>query len=343
MKERILELIRKNSGKITFKNLLNEFNIGRNELNKVLLELKLDGEILQVGNKYKIFPNDLYLGSITISSSGRKYIFHDGEKISVASNFFNDIFLNDVVAFRINDNNEAEIISIVDRTLGKMTCEVKLIDGKKIIIPFHEGININLDDSVLNKLYDGDIIVVNITPDNIQGINECEYIETIGRRDDPLIDDLAIALNYGFDNIYDEEYMDEVDKFPTFVTEKEVTDRADFRSQQSFTIDGIDTKDMDDGVYAEMLENGIIRVYVHIADVSHYVKKNSRIFERACEKTTSLYLNNSVFHMLHHIISNGICSLNPEVDRLTKTVIMDIDKDGNIINYDIVKSVIKSK
>lgn len=342
MKERILEIISKNSGKITFKNLLNEFNIGRNELNKLLLELKLDGQILQVGNKYKLFPDNLYLGSITISSSGRKYIFHDGEKISVASNFLNSVILNDTVAFNINENKEAEIVSIVDRVLGKMTCEIKLIDGKKMVIPFHEGIDVKLDKNVLDKLYDGDIIVVNITNDDMFG-NEYEYIKTIGRRDDPLIDDVANALNFGFDNDYDEEYMKEVYKFPTSVSDNETIGREDFRDQSSVTIDGINTKDMDDGVYAEMREDGIIRVYVHIADVSHYVKKNSRIFERACEKTTSLYLNNSVFHMLHHIISNGICSLNPDADRLTKTVVMDIDKDGKIIDYNIVKSVINSK
>lgn len=342
MKERILEIISKNSGKITFKNLLSEFNIGRNELNKLLLELKLDGQILQVGNKYKLFPDNLHLGSITISSSGRKYIFHDGEKISVASNFLNSVILNDTVAFNINENNEAEIVSIVDRVLGKMTCEIKLIDGKKMVIPFHDGIDIKLDKNVLDKLYDGDIIVVNITNDDMFG-NEYEYIKTIGSRDDPLIDDVANALNFGFDNDYDEEYMKEVYKFPTSVSDNETIGREDYRDQQSVTIDGINTKDMDDGVYAEMREDGIIRVYVHIADVSHYVKKNSRIFERACEKTTSLYLNNSVFHMLHHVISNGICSLNPDADRLTKTVVMDIDKDGNIIDYNIVKSVINSK
>ena len=342
MKERILEIISKNSGKITFKNLLSEFNIGRNELNKLLLELKLDGQILQVGNKYKLFPDNLHLGSITISSSGRKYIFHDGEKISVASNFLNSVILNDTVAFNINENNEAEIVSIVDRVLGKMTCEIKLNDRKKMVIPFHDGIDIKLDKNVLDKLYDGDIIVVNITNDDMFG-NEYEYIKTIGRRDDPLIDDVANALNFGFDNDYDEEYMKEVYKFPTSVSDNETIGREDYRDQQSVTIDGINTKDMDDGVYAEMREDGIIRVYVHIADVSHYVKKNSRIFERACEKTTSLYLNNSVFHMLHHIISNGICSLNPDADRLTKTVVMDIDKDGNIIDYNIVKSVINSK
>ena len=339
MKELIINEIKKNN-KTTFKALLNKFNIGHSELNKLLLELKLDGEILQLGNTYRIFPNDLYIGNITVSSSGRKYIMHNNEKISVASNFLNTIILNDTVTYKLNESNEAEIYTIVNRTLGKMTCEVKTINGKKTIIPFHNDLTIKLPSNILDKLYDGDIILVNI---NSEDTNDITYIKTIGRIDDPLIDDITIALNYGFDNIYDDEYMKEVNKLPTYVSNDEIDGRYDYRDQASFTIDGKYTKDMDDGVYAKMLDDNVIRVYVHIADVSHYIRPNSKIFERACEKTTSLYMNNSVFHMLHHIISNGICSLNENADRLTKTVVMDIDKDGNIINYDIQKSVINSK
>lgn len=343
MNDKILNLIKENDGKLTFKNLMNKINLNKEELQHILLKLKLDGQILQIGNRYHVFPNGLCIGNITISSSGRKYIFYNGEKITVSSNFLNDVILNDVVTFKINNLNEAEINSIVHRPLGKMTCEVKEIDGKKTIIPFHNNLSIKIDNHILDSLMDGDIIAVNIDPEKAEDIYKATFIDKIGRRDDPLIDDVAIAYNFGFDNDYDDEYLSEVDKFPSYVRDEDITDSVDYRNQLSFTIDGANTKDMDDGVYAEMLDNNVIRIYVHIARVSHYVKPGSKVFERACEKTTSLYMNNSVFHMLHHIISNGICSLNPNADRLTKTVIMDIDKDGNIINYDIVNSVINSK
>ena len=339
MKELILDEIKKNNH-ITFKNLLSKFNIGHEELHKLLLEMKLDGVILQLGSNYRVFPDDLYLGNVTVSSSGRKYIMHNNEKIQIASDFLNGIILNDTVSYRLNQDNEAEIYTVVNRSLGRMTCEVKVVNGKKLIIPFHNDIQVKLDDTIVDSLYDGDIIVININPEDT---NDISYIGTIGRRDDPLIDDVTIALNYGFDNIYDSLYMKEVYALPTEVSEDETVGREDYRSQDSFTIDGRYTKDMDDGVYGEMLPSGNIRIYVHIADVSHYIKIGSKIFERACEKTTSLYMNNSVFHMLHHIISNGICSLNELKDRLTKTVIMEIDTDGNIVNYDIVRSVINSK
>ena len=96
-------------------------------------------------------------------------------------------------------------------------------------------------------------------------------------------------------------------------------------------------------VIQKRIHGNLIRVYVHISDVSHYVKPDSLLFKRASEKTTSAYINDSVFHMLHHVISNGICSLNPFEDRLTKTVVMDIDEDGHIVDFEIVKSVINSK
>jgi len=343
MKNNIYETIKLMSGKVTFKNLAKKFDIDDEKLKEIILELKLDGKILQLGNKYMVFPKDLMLGTVVVSSSGRKYLYHGKERIFIASNFLNEVILHDVVSFKLNEKNEADIVSIVNRPLSKMTCEVMEIDGKKKIIPYHSEIQITLPNEVINDLYVGDIILVEVTPNEIFEYCNASFIKKIGRRDDPEYDDYVIALNYGFDNNYSQEYLDEISKYPTSVTEGELVGRVDYRTQYSVTIDGINTKDMDDGVYAERLDNGIIRVYVHIADVSHYVKRNSLVFLRACEKTTSLYLNNSVFHMLHYVISNGICSLNPGVDRLTKTVIMDIDKMGNIVDFDIVKSVINSK
>ena len=343
MSEEIFNTIKLMSGKVTFKSLSKKFDIDTEKLQNILKELKLDGKILQLGNKYIVFPKELMLGTIAISTSGRKYLYHNKEKIFIASNFLNEVILHDIVSFRLNENNEAEIVTIVDRTLGKMTCEIMEIDGKKKVVPYHNEIQIILPNELMNNLYIGDIILVEAIPNELFDYCDAKFIKKLGRKDDPESEDLIIALNYGFDNDYSPEYLEELKKYPTEVHESELTNRKDFRYQSSITIDGINTKDMDDGVYAERLDNGNIRLYVHIADVTHYVKKDSLAFTRACEKTTSLYLNNSVFHMLHYIISNGICSLNPNVDRLTKTVIMDINENGYIVDFDIVKSVINSK
>ena len=343
MSEKIYEAIRLQNGKITYKNLAKKFDIDTEKLKNILLKLKLDGKILQLGNKYMVFPKDMIIGKVIVSKSGKKHIYYQGKMLTVASKYINEIILHDVVSFRINNKNEAEIFSVVDRIIGKMTCQIRIINGKKRIVPYHDGLYINLPIEIIDELYEGDIILVDIKEVSIGDYCDAKFIKKIGRIDDPAIEDIEIALNYDFDNDYDEKYLQEIDTYPTSVKEEELIGRSDFRNQFSFTIDGINTKDMDDGVYAEIINDDIIRVYVHIADVSHYVKSNSLVFKRACEKATSLYMNNSVFHMLHHKISNGICSLNPNTDRLTKTVIMDIDQNGKIIDFNIVKSVINSK
>ncbi|MEE3342892.1 MAG: RNB domain-containing ribonuclease [Bacilli bacterium] len=332
-----------NNNKISLKKIIKKTGLSEDLVKTIINHLKLDGVILELDNKYMPFPDDCQLGTVIASSSLKKYIECDGNKIPISSNFYYDVLINDMVCFKLNKSHSADIVSVVDRPLTQMTCEVINNDGKLEIIPYHRGINIKLNKEDMDKLLDGDIILVTIPEGSFNDYYENKLIRKIGNKDDPFIQDTLIALNYGFDDEYDEEYINELIKIPNEVSEDDLIDRIDFRDQNSFTIDGKYTKDMDDGIYAEELDNGVIRVYVHIADVSHYIKQGSAIFKRACEKSTSLYMNNSVFHMLHHTISNGICSLNPNVDRLAKTVILDIDKNGKVINFNIVKSVINSK
>ena len=137
--------------------------------------------------------------------------------------------------------------------------------------------------------------------------------------------------------------MDELAQLPTSIDESDCIGRNDYRDLPFVTIDCVSAKHMDDAVYAYRLGNSGFRVYVSIADVSHFVKQSSEMFKRAYEMGNSCYINNSVFHMLHEVISNGICSLNQDEDRLTKTVVMDIDKNGRIIDFNVCKSVIRSR
>lgn len=343
MKEKVYEAIKLQNGKLTFNNLKKKFMINDASLNSILLELKLDGKIIQSSNKYSLFPNDNYIGEISLTQSGKKVIFFNGERIVLASDFFDKVILSDVVSFKINEHGEAVITSIIDRRLGNITCEVVNDNGKKRIVPYHDGINIVLPKDIMKELLDGDIILVNISSVNEDGYSDAKFIKKICDKYEPNKEEITIAINYGFDNDYSDEYLEELKKIPKEVSDLEMVDRTDYRDMKFFTIDGKNTKDMDDAVGAIRLDNGNILVYVSIADVSHYIKFDSVIYERALEKTTSLYLNNNVFHMFHKLISNGICSLNPLEDRLTKTVAMEIDRNGNIINYEVVRSVINSK
>ena len=137
--------------------------------------------------------------------------------------------------------------------------------------------------------------------------------------------------------------LEEIKNIPTEVSEEEIKDRIDLRNECIFTIDGKDTKDIDDAISLVKLPNGNFELGVHIANVSHYVKKGSAIFEDAYNRGTSVYLLNYVIPMLHHKLSNGICSLNPNEDRLARSCIMEIDKNGEVVNYKICPTVINSK
>lgn len=344
MREKILDYIKSGNGKITFKELKRKFELDTITLNNYLLELKLNGEILQKGNKYSIFPDDLLIGDISTSINGNKAIFYDGKRINVSKDSFNEVLYNDVVTFKINEHDEALIYSIVDRRIKNITCEIVIEDGVKKVIPYHKDITVNLSTQDIRNLLDGDIILVDIDKD-IEDEEECnaKIVKKIGNKDDPNIEEISIALNYGFDNDYSDEYLEELKKLPNSISEEDVASRHDYRKTKTFTIDGTYTKDMDDALGDPVMdENGNITFRVDISDVSHFVKPDSVMFKRACEKTTSLYLNDSVFHMFHHILSNGICSLNEGVDRLTKSVIITVDVNGNIIDYEVVNSVINS-
>lgn len=342
MKEKILDLISIRNGRITFRELKEKLNIDTISLENLLLELKLDGKVLQVSNKYRLFPDNLLIGDISTTLSGNKVVFYDGMKIPLASNFFDAVLYNDVVAFRINEDNMAEVVSIIDRRIKNITCEVVVEDGVKKIIPYHKGIKISLDKKDMKELLDGEIILVDIDINSDDEYCNARLVKKLSFKSSPNRNEIEAAINYGFDNDYSDEYMEELAKIPRDISQEDLSYRTDFRKLKTMTIDGANTKDMDDGLSGRMLPNGWIEVYVHIVDLSHLIKPNSKLFERACEKTTSAYINNSVFPMFHPIISNGIGSLNQGEDRLTKTVIAQIDEFGEVHNVRIVKSIINS-
>ena len=343
LKEKIINLIAERNGRIGFKELKSKLEVDSISLENLILELKLDGKILQLGNKYQLFPDDLVIGEVSTTLSGNKVIFYNDVKYTILDDELSKaVLLNDVVAIRLNDNDEASVVSIIDRRIKNITCEVKIVDGVKKIIPYHKNIKVSLGKDDLKEVLDGDIIIVDIDINEEDEYCNARLVKKLDIKNSPNKDEIIIAMNYGFDNDYSDEYLEELSRIPKDTSNEDLSKRVDFRELTTCTIDGIYTKDMDDAVSARRIDDNIIRVYVHISDVAHYVKPGSLLFKRACEKTTSLYLNNSVFHMFHHIISNGICSLNQGEDRLTKTAIMDIDRNGNIVNYNVVKSVINS-
>ena len=205
-------------------------------------------------------------------------------------------------------------------------------------------ISISDQDVADNYLVVGSKIKVKINRDNnSKSFAFATVIEKFGHKDDPDSDVYWEALKYGMDDEFSDGSHKQVLETPKEVLDVDRIGRSDFTKEEIFTIDGVNTKDMDDAISIKRLDNGNYLLGVHIADVSHYVKINSPLDVDAYRKSTSTYAANTVIPMLPHELSNGICSLNPNVDRLTVSCIMEINNDGEVVNYNIVKSVINSK
>lgn len=193
---------------------------------------------------------------------------------------------------------------------------------------------------------DGSIVQVEITeypnyevPRGMQGL----VTNVIGHKNDPGVDILTIVHKHGIPSEFPKEAIAQAEAVPDRVTEKDLEGRRDLRDEVVVTIDGADAKDLDDAVAVEKLSNGNYKLGVHIADVSYYVTEGSALDREAFERGTSVYLTDRVIPMIPQRLSNGICSLNPNVDRLTMSCEMEIDSSGNVVDYDIFSSVIRSK
>lgn len=191
----------------------------------------------------------------------------------------------------------------------------------------------------------GHIVLVGITHfPEASGADMSGLVQKIiGHKDDPGVEILSVAYKHGIRHEFPEEVMAEVERIPSEVLAHEYDGRHDYRHEQVITIDGESAKDLDDAIHLKRLSNGHFLLGVHIADVAHYVEEDSAIDQEAFERGTSSYLIDRVIPMLPQQLSNGICSLNPGVDRLTLTCEMEIDRQGQVVNYHIAPSVINSQ
>ena len=242
-----------------------------------------------------------------------------------------------------NSNHKScRIEKILDRNVDGILGEVKKIGDNYFVVPESENkrkLSIVLDG---DDYIEGEKVIV----DCIEKRSDNFYVGTIkksiGHKDDPGVDILMEAYKYNITNDIDEETLSELDSIPTHVSDIDKIGRMDFTNKEIFTIDGSDAKDLDDAVSLEILENGNYLLGVYIADVAHYVKEDSLLDLRARSKGTSSYLANTVIPMLPHKLSNGICSLNPNVERLAMACTMEFNPRGERVNYNIYQAVIKS-
>lgn len=349
MGEDILKVIEnsKQSG-IKLEDVIGKFkSINEEEIECEVSLLEKEGKIYKNCNGYYIvLDKDLKISTLYCSHKGRRYVTDNNTIFFVDSKDINGALDFDKVIFRPNEKSKtARVEKIIERQNDIVVAEViSTINGKILsTINTPEKVNIHIRQGELEKYYDGDRLVVNVesysTPNEIKG----KIIEKLGNKKEPNIEEVTIAASRGFTTKYSKEYLDELAAIPDKVTDEDIKGRLDLRNDVIFTIDSESTKDMDDAISIKVLDNGNYQLGVHIANVSHYIKKGSAIYEDAIKRGNSAYFANSVIPMLHFDISNGICSLNEDVDRLTKSCIMEINKKGKVVNYYITDSVIHSK
>lgn len=361
LKNKVLEFMRKDAYKpLFYVELMEALDITeerREEFNTVLVHLENEGSILLTKkNKYGLTEKmNLVPGRIQGNKKGFGFLIPDNQTIKdlfIPAEALNGAMNNDRVIARVTAGElgskkcEGEVIRILKRANEKIVGTFENSKSFGFVVPddprIYQDIFISKADS--NNARTGQKVVVEITkwPEarrNPEGV----ITEILGHKDDVGTDIISIIRGHNLPEEFPTEVEEQAEKIPETVKPEEIGKRRDLRNKVIVTIDGDDAKDLDDAVSVELLPNGNYLLGVHIADVSHYVYESSHLDKEALKRGTSVYLVDRVIPMLPRRLSNGICSLNPQIERLTLSCDMEIDKKGKAVRYEIYESVIKTK
>jgi ribonuclease R len=320
---------------------------------KLLGQLEKDGEIIKTRKDKYGLPEMMNITKGVVRMSARGYGIlvpdvADSAEVFVYGRNLNGAMHNDRVLVRMNrraafdQRPEGEVIRVLTRAnqeiVGTFERSKKIVqvipDDSRQIYP------VGVKPSQKLKVNNGDKVLVNITTwPTKDRLPEGKIVEVFGRRGEPGLDVRVVIKKHALRDSFPRAVIEEANRVACPVTEEEVTKRRDLRDLRMVTIDGEDAKDLDDAVSIKRTDRGY-QLGVHIADVSHYVKEDSKLDKEAFERGTSVYLIDTVLPMLPRELSNNICSLNANNDRLAMSCIMDIDDKGQVLEYDICKSVI---
>lgn len=356
MKEKILEILKEETKGQNINEINNKLHLrGMEEITELednLKELVTEGILHMSKNReYMLMSNtkSLKVGKLRINKNGNGFVECEPEDIFVHSNDLNGAINGDFVEVeiktRLNDPEpEGYIRNILKRDLKNVVGE--MVKDKKTLAfkPDDEKLNIavKLTKESMKGCVEGHKVIISIIKEigNRTFLGKVEKI--IGHKNDPGVDILTIAAKHSIETEFSEEVKRELKNIPDEVCENDLIGRTDLTKEMIFTIDGDDTKDIDDAISVKRDGKNYV-LGVHIADVSNYVKVGSALYDSAFSRGTSSYLADTVIPMIPHQLSNGICSLNPEVIRLTISCVMTIDGNGKVISYDIFPSYIKSR
>ena len=326
------------------------------ELVKTLVKLEEKGYVIRSkSNRYGV-PERMNLlrgkfighargfGFVAPEEEGMDDIFIPPTEVNGAMN--GDIVLVRVSSASSGDRREGSITKIAERGISKVVGQFQDNKGFGFVLPDDKKISMDIfiaKEDTLGAI-DGHKVVVEITgwPEGRKSATGM-VTQILGHKNDPGVDILSIIHKHGIEVDFPQSVIDHANSVPEQIAESDIEGRRDLRDEVIVTIDGADAKDLDDAVTVTKNADGTYKLGVHIADVSHYVTEGSAMDTEAYDRATSVYLTDRVIPMLPHRLSNGICSLNPQVDRLTLSCEMTIDGSGKVIAHEIFQSVIKTK
>ena len=326
---------------------------------KMLVALEEQGKIIRTRNERFGVPERMNLlrGTVQAHAKGFAFLIPDDSEhpdVYLHANDLKSAMNGDVVLVRITSKSEAggrmegEVVRVVQRAITQVVGVLEDHESFAFVMPDDQRINrdIFIPKAKTMGAVTGQKVVVEIViyPEG-RSAAEGEVIEILGHKNDPGVDILSIIRKHQLPEQFPEEVMAEAIAAPEHITEEEIVSqgRRDLRNEVIVTIDGADAKDLDDAVHIKRLDNGNYLLGVHIADVGYYVKERSALDQEALRRGTSVYLVDRVIPMLPHRLSNGICSLNPKVDRLTLSCEMEFEP-GTLkqVRHDIFTSVIRT-
>ena len=360
IKKTLLEFMREEAYRpMDIQELVRVFEINGDEykaFKKALKSMEKEGTIIRTQKDKFALPEKLGLvpGKLQAHSKGFGFLIPDkeGEKdVFLPSSFINGAMNGDKILVRVTREDkdgkkrEGEVVQIIERNNTKIIGVYE--DSKNFGFVVAEDTRISQDIFIARKdnngAEHGDVVVVQITkwPDKRRS-PEGEVVEVLGKKGDKGLDILTIIKKFGLPEEFPPKVLNFADNIPDEIEAKEYKRRRDLRDVKMVTIDGEDAKDLDDAVSIEKLDNGRYKLGVHIADVSHYVREKNPLDKEALTRGTSVYLIDRVIPMLPKKLSNGICSLNPQVDRLALSCFMIIDDTGKVLEHEIMESVIRT-
>lgn len=333
------------------------FNIEQEQMDEffqMIDEMRTKGQIVKTKKGKYTLPErrNLLSGKIQMGNRGYGFlVLENRDDAFVSASDMNGAMNGDIVLARVmkkkkkGKREEAEVVEVLERANTEIVGIFEKNQAFGFVVPDDKRINkdIYIPRGLTQNAQDGDKVVVKITRWAGERRNpEGRVEEILGHKDEVGTDIVSVIKQYKLPQEFPKDVLYEADNVSQTVDEAEIPKRKDLRNEKIITIDGADAKDLDDAVCVKKLDNGNYVLGVHIADVTHYVTEKSHMNKEALKRGTSVYLVDRVIPMLPKKLSNGICSLNPQVERLTLSVDMEINKAGKVVNHEIYESVIKT-